>query len=33
VESIDGTVITVYHNRHLRGLRADKRPRYAALAA
>jgi hypothetical protein len=32
VESADGTVITVYRNRDLRGLRADKRPRYAALA-
>jgi hypothetical protein len=32
VESADGTVITVYRNRDLRGLRPDKRPRYAALA-
>ena len=33
VESAEGTVITVYRNRDLRGLRPDKRPRYAALAA
>ena len=33
VESADGTVITVYRNRDLRGLRPDKRPRYAATAA
>ena len=33
VESADGTVITVYRNRDFRGLRADKRPRYAALAS
>jgi hypothetical protein len=32
VESADGTVITVYRNRDLRGLRPDKRPRFAALA-
>ena len=32
VESADGTIITVYRNRDLRGLRPDKRPRYAALA-
>lgn len=31
VESIDGTIITVYRNRDLRGLRPDKRPRFAAL--
>ena len=33
VESADGTVLSVYRNRDLRGLRPDKRPRYAALAA
>ena len=33
VESADGTVLTVYRNRDLRGLRSDKRPRYAAMAA
>jgi hypothetical protein len=32
VESADGTILTVYRNRDLRGLRPDKRPRYAALA-
>jgi hypothetical protein len=32
VESADGTIITVYRNRDLRGLRPDKRPRFAALA-
>src|SRR5437899_133639 len=32
VESADGTVITMYRNRDLRGLRPDKRPRYTALA-
>ena len=32
VESAEGTVITVYRNRDLRGLRPDKRPRFAALA-
>lgn len=31
VESADGTIITVYRNRDLRGLRSDKRPRFAAL--
>ena len=29
VESADGTIITVYRNRDLRGLRPDKRPRFA----
>lgn len=33
VESADGTILTVYRNRDLRGLRSDKRPRYAALSA
>jgi hypothetical protein len=32
VESLDGAIITVYRNRDLRGLRPDKRPRFAALA-
>ena len=32
VESVDGTIVTVYRNRDLRDLRADKRPRFAALA-
>jgi hypothetical protein len=32
VESVGGTVITVYRNRDLRGLRPDKRPRFAAVA-
>ena len=32
VERVDGTIITVYRNRDLRGLRPDKRPRFAALA-
>jgi hypothetical protein len=31
VESVEGTIITVYRNRDLRGLRTDKRPRFAAL--
>jgi hypothetical protein len=32
LESVDGTIVTVYRNRDLRGLRRDKRPRFAALA-
>jgi hypothetical protein len=32
VESADGTILTVYRNHDLRGLRPDKRPRYVALA-
>jgi murein DD-endopeptidase MepM/ murein hydrolase activator NlpD len=31
VASADGTIITVYRNRDLRGLRLDKRPRFAAV--
>lgn len=32
VESVDGTIMTVYRNHDLRGLRPDKRPRFVALA-
>lgn len=33
VTTADGAILTVYRNRDLRGLRTDKRPRFAVAAA